>query len=165
MRHRKKGKRLSRPMAHRDAVLRNLAKYLIMHGRIKTTITKAKLLREVVEPLVTRAKIDTVNNRREVAKVINDKALVKKLFTEIGPFYKERQGGYTRIIRYKNRPGDNALLALIEFVDYEQFYKKPEKVSEKDKKTKEKVVEKDQNKKISSKEEKNVKEKDSQKKK
>lgn len=165
MRHRKKGKRLSRPMAHRDAVLKNLAKYLIMNGRIKTTITKAKLLREVIEPLVTRAKTDTLHNRREVAKVINDKTLVKKLFTEIGPFYKERPGGYTRIIKYKNRPGDNALLAIIEFVDYQQSYKKPENVSEKNKKIKDKAVEKGQDKKISSKEEKNQKAKDLQKKK
>lgn len=136
MRHRKKGKRLGRPIGHWKAVLRNLAKQLIQNGRIKTTLTKAKLLREVIEPLITRAKNDNLHNRREVAKVINDKNLLKKLFVEIGPFFKERNGGYTRILKYKNRPGDNALIVFIEFVDYDKLYKKPEKKEIKEKETK-----------------------------
>jgi large subunit ribosomal protein L17 len=143
MRHRKKGKRLGRPMGHRKAVLKNLAKQLLMHGRIKTTLTKAKILREIVEPLITRAKDDNLHNRREVLKVINDSNLVNKLFKEIGPFFKERNGGYTRILRYKNRPGDNSLIAFIEFVDYDKLYKKTEKVEKIKDKEKSKDKEKD----------------------
>ncbi len=137
MRHRKKGKRLGRPIGHRKAVLKNLAKQLIMHGRIKTTLTKAKVLREIVEPLITRAKTDNLHNRRYVNRVINDKKLIRKLFAEIGPYFRERNGGYTRILKYENRPGDNALVVFIEFVDYEKLYKKPEKSEKENDKKKE----------------------------
>ncbi len=133
MRHRKKGKRLGRPSGHRKAVIKNLAKQLIMHGRIKTTLTKAKILREIIEPIITKAKNDSLHNRREVAKIINDKNLIRKLFSEIGLFFKERKGGYTRILKFKNRPGDNAFVVFIEFVDYDKLYKKPEKEKEKEK--------------------------------
>jgi len=136
MRHRKFGKRLNRPMAHRKAVMDNLAKYIVMHGRIVTTITKAKMLRGVIEPLITIAKKGTISGMRQAMSVFRSRDLVKKLFTEIAPLYKERNGGYTRILKYYNRAGDNAPMAIIELIGSEAIYKKEDKKEKKEKKEK-----------------------------
>mgnify|MGYP000284372904 CR=1 FL=1 len=133
MRHRKKGKRLGRPMAHRDAVMKNLVREIFLHGRIKTTITKAKMLRPMVEPIITRAKKGTLHDRREASRVISDKKLLKKIFSEVAPLYADRKGGYTRILRLGNRAGDNAPLVIIELIDWEKVYKKEDKDAKKGK--------------------------------
>ncbi len=117
MRHHKIGRQLSRNSSHRKATLQSLSTALIKHGGIKTTVAKAKELRRVAEPLVTRAKIDSVHNRRTAFSRLRDDECVGILFKELGPRYKERSGGYTRIIKCGYRPGDNAPMAYIEFVD------------------------------------------------
>jgi len=117
MRHRKSGRKLNRNSSHRDAMFRNMAASLVEHEAIRTTLPKAKELRRVVEPLVTRAKIDGVANRRLAFARLRDKAAVGKLFTDIGPRMASRPGGYTRILKTGMRPGDNAPMAIIEFVD------------------------------------------------
>ncbi len=117
MRHRKSGRRLNRPSAHRRAMFRNMAASLIEHEIIKTTLAKAKELRRVAEPLITLAKEDTVANRRLAFARTRNKAAVGKLFTELGPRYKERPGGYTRILKAGFRVGDAAPVAYIELVD------------------------------------------------
>lgn len=117
MRHRKTGRKFSRHGAHRKAMLQNMANSLVEHEIIRTTLPKAKELRGVVEPLITRAKSDSVANRRLVfARLRNDDA-TSKLFGELGPRYQERPGGYTRIMKCGFRPGDNAPMAYIELVD------------------------------------------------
>ncbi|MCX7832081.1 MAG: 50S ribosomal protein L17 [Actinobacteria bacterium] len=116
MRHQKKGRKLKRDHAHRKALLNNLAKELVEHEKITTTVAKAKELRSVIEPLITLAKEDTLSNRRLAFAKLRSKALVHKLFTEIAPRHKERNGGYTRIVRIQNRNGDNAETALIEIL-------------------------------------------------
>jgi large subunit ribosomal protein L17 len=116
MRHLKKGNRLSRGAAHRKAMLLNLCKSLIEHDRITTTEAKAKELRSWVEPLVTLAKVDTIPNRNRAFSKLRDRGLVHKLFTELGPRYKTRPGGYTRRMRLDPRTGDAARMAIIEFV-------------------------------------------------
>ena len=117
MRHRKSGRKLNRNSSHRDAMFRNMAASLVEHEAIRTTLPKAKELRGVIEPLVTRAKQDGVANRRIAFSRLRDKAAVGKLFTEIGPRMSARPGGYTRILKIGMRPGDNAPMAIIEFVD------------------------------------------------
>ena len=117
MRHRKSGRRLNRPSAHRRAMFRNMAASLIEHEIIKTTLAKAKELRRVAEPLITLAKEDTVANRRLAFARTRNKAAVGKLFTELGPRYRERPGGYTRILKAGFRVGDAAPVAYIELVD------------------------------------------------
>ena len=117
MRHRKIGRQLSRNSSHRKATLQSLSVALIKHGAIKTTVAKAKELRRVAEPLITRAKNDSVHNRRTVFSRLRDKEVVGILFNDLGPRYKERPGGYTRIIKCGYRAGDNAPMALIELVD------------------------------------------------
>ena len=117
MRHRKSGRRLGRNSSHRKAMFRNMAASMLMHETIKTTLPKAKELRRVVEPLITLAKEDSVANRRLAFDRLRDKAAVGKLFTEIGPRCQERPGGYVRIMKAGFRYGDNAPLAVIEFVD------------------------------------------------
>ena len=117
MRHRKSGRKLNRNSSHRDAMFRNMATSLVEHEAIRTTLPKAKELRRVVEPLVTRAKTDGVANRRLAFARLRDKAAVGKLFTDIGPRMAGRPGGYTRILKTGMRPGDNAPMAIIEFVD------------------------------------------------
>ena len=121
MRHRKSGRHLNRTSAHRQAMFRNMAASLIEHELIKTTATKAKALRPVIEPLITLAKRDTVANRRlAFARVRSDEA-VAKLFVELGPRYQDRPGGYTRILKCGRRPGDAAPMAYIELVsDFEE---------------------------------------------
>lgn len=115
----KQGSRLGGSASHQKKILANLAKELIEHGKIKTTDTKAKLLRPYVEKLITKAKRGTLADRRNVAKLLNDNYAVKKLFDEIGPQFADRDGGYTRIIKLGNRKGDNAPISLIALVEEE----------------------------------------------
>ena len=117
MRHRKSGRHLNRTSSHRQAMFRNMAVSLIEHEVIKTTLPKAKELRRVAEPLITLAKKDSVANRRLAFSRMRDKAAVGKLFSEIGPRYQERAGGYTRILKCGYRTGDAAPMAFIELVD------------------------------------------------
>jgi large subunit ribosomal protein L17 len=111
-----KGPRLGGSSSHQKAMLANLATSLFEHGRIKTTETKARALRPYAEKLITHAKKGTLHNRREVLKKIRDKDVVHTLFAEIGPFFADRNGGYTRIIKVEARQGDNAPMAVIELV-------------------------------------------------
>ncbi len=120
MRHQvKKGRKLGRTKSHRDAMFRNMVVSFIKAEKIETTVQKAKELRSIAEKLVTRSKDNTLHNRREAAKTIKDKSALVKLFEEIGPRFKERPGGYTRIIKTGFRKGDSAQMAIIEFVDQE----------------------------------------------
>ena len=118
MRHGKKVNHLGRKKAHRDALLANLAVALITHKRINTTVAKAKALRTYVEPLITKSKEDTTHNRRIVFGYLQDKEAVTELFREISTKIADRPGGYLRIIKLGNRQGDNAEMAMIEFVDF-----------------------------------------------
>lgn len=120
MRHRKRAfRKLGRNRAHRKALLRNLAISLIQHKRIVTTVPRAKELRRFIEPLVTRAREDSMHNRREVFRYLQNKEAVKILFSEIAPRCAHRPGGYTRVLRIsKFRRGDASELAVIEFVDF-----------------------------------------------
>ncbi|KJX74830.1 50S ribosomal protein L17 [Mycobacterium lepromatosis] len=111
-----KGPRLGGSSSHQKALLTNLATSLFEHGRIKTTEPKARALRPYAEKLITHAKKGTLHNRREVLKKIPDKDVVHALFAEIGPFFADREGGYTRIIKVEARKGDNASMAVIELV-------------------------------------------------
>lgn len=116
MRHRKSGRKLGRNPSHRKALLRNMASALITYGRITTTEAKAKTLRGVIEPLITLAIKDDVHARRQAYRVLNDHQLVKRLFDEIGPLFKDGGGGYTRVVKLAlPRKGDSAPLAIIEF--------------------------------------------------
>ena len=117
MRHRKSGRHLNRTSSHRQAMFRNMAASLIEHEVIKTTLPKAKELRRVAEPLITLAKEDSVANRRLAFARTRSDAAVGKLFSELGPRYKDRPGGYTRILKCGYRAGDAAPMALIELVD------------------------------------------------
>ena len=117
MRHRKSGRHFSRTSAHRQAMFRNMAASLFEHELIKTTLPKAKELRSVAEPLITLAKKDSVANRRVAFNRTRNKAIVGKLFTELGPRYAERPGGYIRILKCGFRAGDNAPMAYVELVD------------------------------------------------
>lgn len=117
MRHRKSGRQLNRNSSHRKAMYRNMANSLFGHEIIRTTVPKAKELRRVVEPLITSAKADSVAGRRLAFDRLRDRAMVTKLFNELGPRYVERPGGYTRILKCGFRTGDNAPMAIIELVD------------------------------------------------
>ena len=117
MRHRKSGRQLNRNSSHRKAMFSNMTNSLFDHGIIKTTLPKAKELRRIAEPLITMAKTDSVANRRLAFSRLRDKATVGKLFSELGPRYKERPGGYTRIMKCGFRTGDVAPMAYIELVD------------------------------------------------
>ena len=117
MRHRNSGRQLSRNSAHRHALLRNMAASLLRHETIRTTVPKAKELRRVVEPLITLAKIDSQAKRRLALARLRDEQVVDKLFAELGPRFKARRGGYTRILRMEPRPGDSAEMALMQLVD------------------------------------------------
>ena len=119
MRHRESGRKLNRNSSHRKAMFRNMAVSLMEHEIIKTTLPKAKELRRVVEPLITKAKSDSVANRRHVFAKLRDDAMVAKLFTELGPFYKDRPGGYIRILKAGFRTGDKAPMAVVQLVDFE----------------------------------------------
>ena len=119
MRHRKSGRQLNRNSSHRKAMFQNMANSLFLHEVIKTTLPKAKELRRVVEPLITKAKSDSIANRRHVFSKLRDDAMVAKLFTELGPFYKDRPGGYVRILKAGFRTGDKAPMAVVQLVDFE----------------------------------------------
>ncbi|MCK5325492.1 MAG: 50S ribosomal protein L17 [Woeseiaceae bacterium] len=113
MRHRKSGRRLGRTSSHRKAMFRNMAASMLKHETIRTTVAKAKELRRVVEPLITLAKEDSVANRRLAFDRLRDKEAVGKLFTDLGPRFKERPGGYLRILKTGPRPGDAAPMAIV----------------------------------------------------
>jgi len=117
MRHGHGLRKLNRTTSHRLAMLRNMSNSLLRHERIKTTLPKAKELRRVVEPLITLAKDPTVANRRLAFNRLRDREMVVKLFDELGPRFKARNGGYTRILKFGFRVGDNAPMALMELVD------------------------------------------------
>ena len=117
MRHGNGLRKLNRTSAHRQAMLRNMMNSLIEHEAIKTTVPKAKELRRVVEPMITLAKVDSVANRRLAFARLRDDASVAKLFTNLGPRYNSRPGGYTRILKMGFRVGDNAPMAFVELVD------------------------------------------------
>ncbi|GAA4869855.1 50S ribosomal protein L17 [Luteimonas vadosa] len=117
MRHQKSGRKFSRTSAHRAAMFSNMAASLFKHGLIKTTLPKAKELRRVAEPLITMSKRDGVANRRLAFSRLRDKEAVGKLFVELGPRYRERPGGYLRILKCGFRDGDNAPMAYVELVD------------------------------------------------
>ncbi len=116
MRHKKLSRRYSRSSAHRQLMFRNMATSLLRHTAIKTTVTKAKDLRRIIEPLITLAKVDSVANRRIAFARLRDIEIVKKLFNEIGPLYKDRPGGYCRILKCGFRAGDRAPIAFIELI-------------------------------------------------
>ena len=117
MRHRNSGRQLSRNSSHRHALLRNMATSLLRHETIRTTVPKAKELRRVVEPLITLAKVDSLAKRRMAFSRLRDMTIVEKLFTDLGPRFKARAGGYTRILKMEPRPGDSADMALMQLVE------------------------------------------------
>lgn len=117
MRHRKSGRKLNRTSSHRKAMFKNMAASLFEHELIKTTVPKAKELRKVAERLITLAKVDSVANRRLAFARLRNKEIVNKLFTELGPRYLERPGGYLRILKCGLRTGDKAPMAYVELVD------------------------------------------------
>ena len=120
MRHRHGLRKLNRTSEHRQAMLRNMCNSLLLHEAIKTTVPKAKELRRVVEPLITLAKVPTLANRRLAFNRLRDRDIVTKLFNDLGPRFKLRPGGYTRILKMGFRVGDNAPMAFVELVDRAQ---------------------------------------------
>ena len=124
MRHRNKKIKLGRKTAHRSSLLANLACSLIEHKRINTTVTKAKVLKRFIEPLITKTKDDSTHNRRVVFRYLRNKNAVSELFRTISNKIGDRPGGYIRIIKLGNRLGDNANMAMIEFVDFNELYTK-----------------------------------------
>ena len=132
MRHGKKINHLGRKTAHRKSMLANMACSLIEHKRINTTVAKAKALKQIVEPMITKSKEDTTHNRRIVMSRLRQKDAVAELFRDVAAKVGDRPGGYTRIIKLGNRLGDNADMAMIELVDYNEIYnadKQPKKKS------------------------------------
>ena len=129
MRHGKKVMHLGRKTAHRKSMLANMACSLIEHKRINTTVTKAKALKQFVEPLITKSKNDTTHNRRLAFSALRNKYAVTELFRNVSAQVGDRPGGYTRIIKLGNRLGDNAAMAMVELVDFNEVYEtnKPEK--------------------------------------
>ena len=117
MRHKKSGRRLGRNSPHRRAMYRNMATSLLMHETVRTTLPKAKELRRVVEPLITLAKLDGVSRRRLAFDRLRDDAAVGRLFTELGPRFKSRPGGYLRILKTGFRVGDSAPMAIVQLLD------------------------------------------------
>lgn len=128
MRHNKSGRRLGRNSSHRAAMMRNMVTSLLDHEKITTTTTRAKELRKIAEKMITLGKRGDLHARRQALQVIRDRKVVGKLFEMVAPRYKERQGGYTRIIRLGNRQGDNAPTCLIELVE-EEFTPRSKKVA------------------------------------
>ena len=131
MRHNKKFNHLSRTASHRAALLSNMAISLIMHKRITTTVAKAKALKMYVEPLITRSKEDTTNNRRVVFSYLQNKFAIKELFSTVSQKVGDRPGGYTRIIKLGSRQGDAADIAFIELVDFDEAMAKVAKTTKK----------------------------------
>jgi len=122
MRHGKKFNHLGRTSEHRNHLLINLSKALLMNKRIVTTLAKAKALRKYVERIITKSKVDSMWSRRIIFSYLQDKEVLKELFNNIASVIKDRPGGYTRIIKLNNRLGDNASMAMIELVDYNELY-------------------------------------------
>lgn len=120
MRHRKSGRQLNRNSSHRKAMFQNMAVSLLRHEAIRTTLPKAKELRRVAEPFITLAKSDSVHRRRVAFSRLRDREVVSKLFNELGPRYRDRPGGYLRILKMGYRPGDSAPMAYVELVDRPQ---------------------------------------------
>ena len=131
MRHGKKVMHLGRKTAHRKSMLSNMACSLIEHKRINTTLTKAKALKQFVEPLVTKSKTDTTHNRRLAFSALRNKYAVSELFREVAAKVGDRPGGYTRIIKLGSRLGDNADMAMIELVDFNEIYNTEDKAKKK----------------------------------
>ena len=131
MRHGKKVMHLGRKTAHRKSMLANMACSLIEHKRINTTVTKAKALKQFIEPLVTKSKDDTTHNRRTTFRYLRNKDAVSMLFRDVAPKVGDRPGGYTRIIKLGNRLGDNADMAMIELVDFNDIYSNTEDTAKK----------------------------------
>ena len=146
MRHNNKGRKLGRTASHRKATLEAISSALLKYKRIRTTVAKAKEARMFVEPLITKAKENSVHARRYVAKFIKDREVVKELFTEIIPKVGERPGGYTRVVKLGKRLGDAAELAILELVDYNEVAnikateKKEKREERKEKEAKEKAL-------------------------
>jgi len=128
MRHNKSGRRLGRNSSHRNAMMRNMVTSLLDHEKVTTTDARAKELRKIAERLITLGKRGDLHARRQAASVLRSKKVVAKLFDQVGPRYKDRPGGYTRIIKLGNRLGDNAPQSIIELVE-EEFTAKPKKVA------------------------------------
>ena len=141
MRHGKKFNHLSRKSAHRKAMLANMACSLIEHKRIKTTLAKAKALRVYVEPLITKSKDDTTHSRRTVFSYLKQKEAITELFGDVATKVADRPGGYTRILKLSNRLGDNAQMAFIELVDYNEDYTTDKPKRKKARRTKKKAIE------------------------
>ena len=141
MRHGKKFNHLSRKAAHRKAMLANMACSLIEHKRIKTTLAKAKALRVYVEPLITKSKDDTTHSRRTVFSYLKQKQAITELFSDVATKIADRPGGYTRILKLSNRLGDNAQMAFIELVDYNEEYTTDKPKRKKARRAKSKKVE------------------------
>ena len=141
MRHGKKFNHLSRKSAHRKAMLANMACSLIEHKRIKTTLAKAKALRVYVEPLITKSKDDTTHSRRTVFSYLKQKEAITELFGDVATKVADRPGGYTRILKLSNRLGDNAQMAYIELVDYNEDYTTDKPKRKKARRTKKKAIE------------------------
>ena len=118
MRHRRSGRKLGRDASHRKALYSNLAGALITHGRIKTTVTKAKAVRPIAEKMITLGRRGDLHARRQAMAYLRSQEVVHKLFAEIGPSFKDRPGGYSRIIRIGPRPGDSAEMVYLELVDF-----------------------------------------------
>ena len=131
MRHGKKVMHLGRKTAHRKSMLANMACSLIEHKRINTTVTKAKALKQFIEPLVTKSKEDTTHNRRQAFRYLRNKEAVSALFRDVAVKVGDRPGGYTRIIKLGNRLGDNADMAMIELVDFNDVYSNKEESAKK----------------------------------
>ena len=141
MRHGKKFNHLSRKSAHRKAMLANMACSLIEYKRIKTTLAKAKALRVYVEPLITKSKNDTTHSRRTVFSYLKQKEAITELFGDVANKVADRTGGYTRILKLSNRLGDNAQMAFIELVDYNEDYTTDKPKRKKARRTKKKAIE------------------------
>ena len=147
MRHGKKVIHLGRKTAHRKSMLANLGCSLIEHKRINTTVTKAKALKRFIEPIITKSKTDSTHNRRIAFSLLRDKKTITELFREVATKVGDRPGGYTRVIKLGNRLGDNASMAMIELVDFNEIYntekitKKTETIKSKDKISNEEIIE------------------------
>lgn len=149
MRHRNSGRQLSRNAPHRHAMMRNMATSLLLHETIRTTVPKAKELRRVVEPLITLAKIDSLAKRRLAYSRLRDEAIVEKLFTDLGPRFKARAGGYTRILKMEPRPGDSADMALMQLTELVAVVAAKGEETDSEAKTAKKKPKKESNKKVS----------------
>src|ERR1700676_1992621 len=143
MRHRNSGRQLSRNASHRHALMRNMATSLLRHETIRTTVPKAKELRRVVEPLITLAKIDSLAKRRLAFSRLRDVAIVEKLFSDLGPRFKARAGGYTRILKMEPRPGDSADMALMQLTELAAVTTDKDEAAAKDAKPSKKKSKKD----------------------